>query len=67
MEKAGISLIFLACFLLMVIQIRGIIQGRFPAFGFKNINVKLDSLDIKVSISAGVLFLLGLVLFCASM
>ncbi len=67
MEKIAFSFMLIACSLLAAIQIRGIIKGRFPLFGFsKKLLVPLDTIEKKLATSAGVLFFFGLIILFAS-
>ena len=61
MEKVAMSLMLLSGCMLATIQIRGIIKGSFPMYGFSNLNVQLEPIEKKLAIAAGVFFLLGLI------
>ena len=61
------AFIILAACMLAIIQIRGIIKGRFPFFGFSTkLAAPLDATEKKLAISAGVLSLIGVIAFIAS-
>jgi len=67
MNNIAMSFIILAACMLAAIQIRGVINGRFPLFGFSmKLAAPLDSTEKKLAISAGISFILGLIALCAS-
>jgi len=66
MEKIAMSLTLLSGCMLATIQIRGIIKGRFPMFGFSKLDVTMEPIEKRLAIAAEVFFLFGLITLCAS-